>query len=132
MKKTISILALSAFALAFSASAQQEQPEAPKGLIVRVDQDGNREIYKTSETKKKLTQEQVDAITTEDNRLDISTELPGSELDDDSSSESWCWYWGWNSYNYSYYYNYNGWLYSYYPAYYWNYGNYSYYYYRWW
>jgi hypothetical protein len=107
-------------------------PSAPQGIIVRVDGNGTREVFKAA-LEAKIVDSQAAAtatsqFVTEANR--IQKVKSASELDRTSSNEAWC-YWYSPSYYGSYYYSYSyaNYSYSYYPTYSWNWGAYSYYYY---
>ena len=110
-------------------------PAFTHGLIVRVNAQGAREVFKADlAAQVENASDAVAANTqfvTEANR--VAHVVAGSELDRTSSSEAWC-YWHAPAYYGGYYYTYNyGYAYNigYYPTYYTGayYGGYQYYYY---
>jgi hypothetical protein len=123
---------LATSAVTASAGELDGTTAAPHGIIVRVDANGNREVFKADMAARvasdKSAADAASQFVTDANR--VAQVTPASELDRTSSTEAWC-YWYAPSYYGSYYYSYYSYNYSwnYYPSYSWNWYNYSYYYY---
>ncbi len=138
MKGTLFILSLVMGLTGFTnVNADELDPvaSAPQGLVVRVDAQGKREIYKVAlpngvVSSDKAAVEVIQKSLTNDAK--VESVLPHSELDDVTSNESWHWFRrtvnAISSY-YSYTYRHHNYHYSYYPSYSYNYGGYNYNYY---
>ena len=134
--KKISLLVLGTILTIAGAHAQvgELDPQvAPEELIVRVDAQGNREVFKvvakSNVENDQAAAEAVASFVKAANK--VSTVVAESELDRVSSTDSW--YYCYNpyfSYGYNYGYSYYGYNYYYTPYYSYNYGYYNYYYYR--
>lgn len=137
-------LALAGFAAFAGELDLPNGQKLPQGIVVRVDANGNEEVFKadgakvTNDASAKAV---VDSFVKVENKIAISSAK--GELDQGSSSPAWFWggrgwgcgYYGYGCggyYNYGgYYYNYYGYNYNYYPCYGYNYGGYGYRYYYW-
>lgn len=134
MKMTLSALLLFC-ALPLSVFASELDPKSnslPQTLIVRVSEDGQREVFRTNTAVNDLVNSEasITELTTDQNKIDRIA--PISELDRPSSTSkaSWCWGGQYNDvYSYTsgvtyytpvYYYQYGPWY---------SYGHYTYYYY---
>ena len=136
--KTLSLLVLGTILTVTGAQAQvgELDPQViPQEIIVRVDAQGNREIFKVAvKSDVKTDEAAADAVATfvkENNK--VQTVVAESELDRTTSKDSWYYYYTpsyYYNYNYNFGYNYYGYNYNYTPYYYYNYGYYNYYYYR--
>ncbi len=126
MKMTnIRALGLAALcAVSIQAQADELDPvaAAPGGLVVRVDAEGKRDVFKVTLkdgviSNDKAAAEVVNGLKPESK---IKNVQPYSELDDVTSNESWHWFWkGVNAISsyYAYTYRYNNSYYNYYPSY---------------
>lgn len=134
--KALSLLVLGAamtFTGAYAQDGELDPQIAPQEIIVRVDAQGNREIFKVavkSDVKDDASAASVIATFVKaENKVDASISL--GELDQTTSTDSWYFYYNpYYSYGYNFGYNYYGYNYNYRPYYNYNYGNYNYYYYR--
>jgi hypothetical protein len=138
--KALSLLVLGAVLTVTGAQAQTRELDpqiAPQEIIVRVDAQGNHEVFKVT-AKNDIKDDHsaaaaIQTYVTAQNK--VETVVAQSELDKVTSTESWYYYYrpyynyGYN-YGYNFGYNYYGYNYSYTPYYYYNYGYYNYYYYR--
>ena len=135
MRKFGSMIVFFAMATAVAAQAgelDRTGPAVPQGLIVRVDNSGNREVFKAQGTNSV-----TDAATAADSASTfvqaenkIATVVPASELDQTSSDGAWYYWYNYSYSNYSsYYYGYNYYGYNYYyrPCYNWYNAGYNYY-----
>lgn len=142
MKKSLLMLAATVgVMLATTANANEwdRVNAAPQGLVVRIDAQGNREVFRADAPKattEEAAQEIAKTAVDEANKIsDIKVYKRESEYDAPGiTKEAWYYYWGWGwgSYYYPYYWGYYGYYNSwYYPSYYWNWGGYRYGYYCW-
>jgi hypothetical protein len=136
MKSVILFLAL-ASASAFAGELDRNpSASVPRGVIVREDAAGNREVYRSdleaAPTTDAAAAEAVAIAVNPENR--IANVIAGTELDRTSSTEAWyCWntpyYYGGYNYAYTYSYYYANTFYNYQPFYNWYGYGYRYYYY---
>ena len=132
--KALLLLVLGTIFSVTATQAQELDPQiVPEEIIVRVDAEGNREVFKVAVKNDVQNDEAAaEAIATFVNDSNkIVTVVADSELDRVSSTDSWYfYYYPYYSYNYSFGYNYYGYNYNYRPYYNYSYGYYNYYYYR--
>ena len=132
---TLACLAgLMAATTAFAGELDSAVSSAPQGLVVRVDAQGNREVFKADSAAKVTSDATAEAVAAEYAVAahQVAKIAPASELDRTTSSEAW-YYWYAPTYYGSYYYTYwnTGYSWNYYPCYRWYWQGYNYFYYYW-